>query len=287
MPLQFLRDGGGIAPIDVVAVPYSERPESEPLIEWELGGNALQEQASLYETPAGFEYWTSDAGRFAIDLSKGRIEIPNEGDLIRLEQRLNGMPMVLSFIARGDLSLHAAAVEVDGGALILAAPSKFGKTTLALAFHREGHRLLSEDLVCCRTATAEIFPGPAVARLRPDVYDGVPIPGMHEAALRPDRIFVGLDGARRGASGPVPIRGIFFLREAEELRCEPVAKAHAISDVWPLAFRLPKRAERATCFRQITELLGNVPVWNAHRPLRLDRLQATVEMIAKVAASSR
>jgi hypothetical protein len=286
VPLRFLRPGPGIAPIDVVAVRGAERPVSAPLIEWELGGNAYPVKASLHEIPGGYEYWTADAGRFTIDLANRRIEMPAEGDAVRLEQRLNGMPMVLSFIARGDLSIHAAAVEVNGGALILAAPSKSGKTTLAFAFHRHGHRLLSEDLVCCRAGSAEIYPGPALARMRPDVYSGVPPAGMHEAAARPDRIFLALDDDRRGTSAPLPVRGIFFLREEDELRCEQVPKPQAIPDVWPLAFRIPKAVERATCFRQITQLVGNVPVWNAFRPLRLDALEATVEMLAEAALRS-
>lgn len=43
--------------------------------------------------------------------------------------------------------LHAAAVAVDGGAVVFAGPSEAGKTTMALALVARGHRLLSEEIV--------------------------------------------------------------------------------------------------------------------------------------------
>jgi hypothetical protein len=43
--------------------------------------------------------------------------------------------------------LHAAAVEVNGRALVLSGRSGAGKTTLALALAARGHRLLTEEIV--------------------------------------------------------------------------------------------------------------------------------------------
>src|SRR4029450_8669179 len=110
----------------------------------------------------------------------------------------------LSFLSRGDISLHAAAVEVGNGAVILGAPSRFGKTTLAYAFQQAGHRVLSEDLVCCRPSTCDVIPGPALLRLRPDVYRSNLPDGLFVAAERPDRYFVGFSPEKAGSGAPVP-----------------------------------------------------------------------------------
>ena len=280
LPLQFLREGGGVEPLEIVeASGDEEKPTIDPLGEWPLHGTAYPASAALYRVPAGWEYWTTDAGRFLIDLANGRIEVPRQGDPILREQRLNGMPMLLSFAHRGDFSLHAAAVQVGSGAVVLAAPSKFGKTTLAFAFHERGHRLLSEDLVCCRPSDMSVIPGPALARLRPDVWEGEPPPGMRVVAERPDRIFVAPDRGARGSSAPLPLRGIVFLREADELRMESAAGVEAVKDLWHLGFRLPTAEGRAESFRQLTELAGSVPMWNVWRPFRLNALANTVELI--------
>ena len=280
-PLQFLREGGGSGALEIVeATLPADQPEGVPLGEWPLHGTAYPARAALYRRPFGYEYWTSDAGRFLVDLERGRIEIPSNGDPLLREQRLNGMPMLLSFAHRGDFSLHAAAVQVGGGAVILAAPSRFGKTTLAFGFHRMGYRILSEDLVCCRPGTLEVLPGPALVRLRPDIYGGAPPIGMRVVAVRPDRIFLALEGRFRGSSAPLPILGVVFLREGEALRIEPAPVVDSMRDLWHLGFRLPTSEARAESFRELTELVGAVPAWNVFRPLRLECLDETVALIA-------
>ncbi len=284
LPLRFLREGGGVEPLEVVERHGAvERPAHAPLGEWPLHGAAVPAHAALYVIPGGYEYWTSDAGRFAVHLDRGVVEVPADGDGILREQRLNGMPMLLAFAHRGDTSLHAAAVEVDGGAMVLAAPSKFGKTTLALALHAAGHRLLAEDLTCCRLATMEVIPGPALARMRPDVYAGAPPGGMEVVAERPDRIFLRPVAAMRGSSAPVPLRGICFLREGDELRADRADPIESVRDIWHLGFRLPTDSDRGASFKDATRLSAALPVWNVRRPMRLDLLPATVELIANLA----
>lgn len=279
-PLQFLREGGGASGLAIVGSPSPpEQPEEEPFGEWPLHGTAYPARAALYRRPFGYDYWTSDAGLFRIDLEGGRIEIPADGEPILREQRLHGMPMLLSFDHRGDFSLHAAAVQVGSGAVILAAPSKFGKTTLAYGFHQMGHRILSEDLVCCRPGSLEVLPGPALVRLRPDVYGGAPPAGMRLVAVRPDRVFLALEDQFRGSSAPLPILGIVFLREGEALRIEPAPVVDSVRDLWHLGFRLPTAEARAESFRTLGELAGGVPVLNLFRPFRLEHLDQTVEII--------
>lgn len=276
-PLRFLREGGGVQPLEIAVDRQGiASPSGELVGEWPLHGTAEPQSAALFAVRGGFEYWTTDAGRFLVDLEGGRIEVPAMDDEILREQRLSGMPMLLSFAHRGDLSLHAAAVEIDGGAVVLAAPSRFGKTTLAFAFHERGFRLLSEDLVCYRPATQEIVPGPALARLRPDVYAAAPPKGLEVIAQRPDRVFLAPAAGHRGSSAPLPLKGVYFLREGESLGFTRPAAVDAVKDLWHLGFRMPTVEGRAESFRQLTQLAGSVPIWNVSRPLQLDLLGETV-----------
>lgn len=284
VPLRFLREGGGVDPLEIVVDPHGiAAPTGELVGEWPLQGTVAPQSAALYAVPGGYEYWTTDAGRFLVDLDSGRIELPATGDEILREQRLNGMPMLLSFAHRGDLSLHAAAVEVDGGAVVLAAPSRFGKTTLAFAFHERGYRLLSEDLVCYRPQTREVVPGPALARLRPDVHAAAPPTGFEVVAERPDRVFLVPSAGHRGGCSPLPIRGIFFLREGGALEITPAATVDAVKDLWHLGYRMPTAEGRSESFKQLSQLASTVPVWNVFRPFRLDLLGETVHRISGLA----
>jgi len=182
---------------------------------------------------------------------------------------------------RGDLSVHAAAVEVDGKAILLAAPGRHGKTTLALAFHLQGYRVLSEDLACCRVRPSlELLPGPAMLRVRSDVYAGHAPPGTHVVRTQSDRVYLGLDDDRKGSSAPVPIVAVVFLRESpHDMAIGRVAPPAALADLWALNFRLPTSESRARSFQQLSWLAGEVPVWNLYRPLRLENLEPTVARI--------
>ena len=283
VPLRFLRDGGGVDPLEIVTHDRRDgQADGELLGEWLLQGTSYPATAKLLRVPGGYEYWTSDAGLFRVDEERHRIEIPASGDALLREQRLYGMPLILSFASRGDVSLHAAAVEVGSRAIILAAPSKYGKTTLAFAFQRRGHRVLSEDLICCRPDTAEAIPGPAVLRLRPDVYDRALPEGLSVIAETPDRIFVGFDPLRRGSGAPVPIKAIVFLRESDGFHIEPVPAVTALKDLWRLSFRTGTEEWRASSFKSLTALAGSAHSWNAYRPLSRDALDATVSLIEEI-----
>jgi hypothetical protein len=281
--LRFLRSGGGAEVLEIVEARSARaRPDFEPLAEWALPGTEHQARATLYQVADGYEFWTTDVGAYHVNPRAGRIEIPAGGDEILREQRLWGIPAMLCYMNRGDFPLHAAAVEIESQAVLLAAPSRHGKTTLAHAFHRHGYRLLSEDLVCCRAdSSCQVLPGPALARMRRDVYDGHPPPGMHLVAERSDRVFLGLDTDRKGSSAPVRIRGIAFLRESDDMRIEPASGSLALPDLWHLNFRLDTQEHRAKSFLQLSRLADLVSTWNVYRPLRLDRLDATVDLIAR------
>jgi hypothetical protein len=283
--LKFLRHGGGAESLDIVEVPQQEEsPHGEVMGVWPLKGTSHPAQARLCRVPDGYTFETTDIGRFGIDVEQGRIEIPVTDDPILREQRLHGIPMILSFLSRGDISLHAAAVEVGGGAVILGAPSRFGKTTLALAFLRAGHRVLSEDMICCRADTGEAIPGPALLRLRPDVVPETLPEGLFVAAERPDRLFVGFEPGRAGSGAPVPIRAIIFLREGQQIGLEPADPVTAVRDLWALNFRIGSDEGRADSFRRLTKLAGTLPAWNLTRPLTTEALAATVDAVQRVAS---
>ena len=282
--LRFLRAGGGKETLEVLTAPEPRvRPQTEPLASWKLRGGEDPVQVTLHRAGRGFEYWVADVGGFYVDPEGARVEMPDSTDEILREQRLWGVPTTLCYMARGDFSLHAAAVEVDGGAIVLAAPGRHGKTTLAMGFHESGYRVLSEDLSCCRADPEPIlFPGPAILRVRPDVYDGEPPIGTHVVVRQRDRVYLGIDRDRRGSGAPVPLRAAVFLREsAGEVRIERAPPPVALADLWHLNFRLPESEGRATSFRQLSRLASGLDTWNLYRPLTRECLEEAVGLIVR------
>jgi hypothetical protein len=284
-PLRFLRCGGGAETLEVIVAPAPRRrPQVAPLADWTLAAPDHTARTTLYQVGRSFELWATEACAYRIDPEAGRIEMPDSDDPVVREQRLWAIPAALCLLHRGDIPLHAAAVEIGGRAVVLAGPSGQGKTTLALACHSHGFRVLSEDLTCCRLAPgATVLPGPALLRVRPDVYGGHPPTGMHVVAARPDRVHLAVDPDRRGSGAPVPLAAIVFLREAaDDITLERIAASAAIPDLWTLSFHLSTNAARARAFAQLTRLAAAVPIWNLFRPTRLDRLEATVARVVSL-----
>jgi hypothetical protein len=182
LPFQTLRAGGG-TPLYV-----EERTDlagDGELIQTWMARPGNPFHGRLLKDGSQFAFWASDAGWFVIDPALPSITITAGTNSLHRELRLFGVPTAICAFDRGDISIHASAVEVLGHGVLLAGPSRYGKTTLAAAFAQAGHRLLTEDSTRCSTdGGPAILPGPAAIRLRPDVASWLTIPGTRAAPPR-------------------------------------------------------------------------------------------------------
>ena len=277
LPFRYLREGSG-DPLEVTApAPEGEGPEDVLLIEW-LATEELPLEARLYSDGRSFRLWIGGGGWFSVEPEEGRIEAPADGWL-RTEERLWGIPALLCFRARGDLPLHAAAVEAEGEAVLVAAPRTYGKTTMAAAFHRNGHRVLSEDTSCVRLGPEpEVVPGPAMLRVRPDVARALELPRARRVGTEDDRVHYALD--EPGDCTPVRLRAVVFLAESEGApELEPVQQPEAIRDLWALSFRLPTEEDVGRSFADVADLASTVPAFRLRRSLALDALDDHVARV--------
>ncbi len=279
LPFSYLRRGTG----DPLEVAESDGGPARPgplLVSWTPTA-ARPFHARLFGAEDHFDFWVEGAGWFGVDTRAPRIVAPPTDAIVLREERIWGVPALLCFASRGDVPLHAAAVEVDGGAILVAAPGRFGKSTLAGAFVAAGYRLLAEDTSCCRVEDPPlVLPGPAMLRLRGDVHPHVRVPSARAVAEDAGRVHLALDDQVRGDSEPLPIRGIVFLRPGDD-RCEvaSVEPLRAVPDLWTQSFRLPVHAERARRFCQLVDLATRVPLWDLTRPHGLERLPEVVERV--------
>lgn len=282
LPFVYLRRGLG-SPLEVVESEGEPPPPAPLLVSWTPTA-ARPFHARLFGAGDRYDFWVEGSGWFRIDTGVPRIVAPLTDATVRREERIWGVPALLCYAARGDLPLHAAAVEVDGGAILIAAPGRFGKSTLAGALVASGHRLLSEDTTCCRVEDPPVvLPGPAMLRLRRDVHPHLPVPSARPVAEDGARVHFSLEDRVRGDSEPVPIRAIAFLRPGAD-RCEitPVDPLRAVPDLWAQSFRLPFADETAQRFRQLVDLASLVPLWDLTRPHGLERLPEVVERVVSL-----
>ncbi len=257
---------------------FEPRPEGDPILTW-TPSPIRPFSARLYQTgESEFFLWTSDAGWFGIDSEGLAITVPESYEVERYETRLWSVPTALCFMARGDVALHASAVQVGASALLFGAPGHFGKTTLAAGFLAAGHGVLAEDLSCFRpNPEALLLPGPAVLRVRPDTYANLEVPGARVVLEQEDRIHLAIDEGRRGDGSPVPIAGVVLIRpSAGDYRLRRVEPVEALRDVWALTLKLPNTAYQAHCFDSLAILVSSAPIWDLDLPMDYKLLPAVI-----------
>jgi hypothetical protein len=276
LPFNYLREGGG-APLEIVEG-CADQGAGELLREW--NPPQLPARSRLYRCGSDFRLWVENVGWALVEPGGPRITLPEGLDPIRREERLWGLPAILCLLHRGDVTLHGACVEIGDRALLIAAPSRFGKTTLAAAFAQAGYRVLAEDLVCLRlNRDPVVIPGPALLRLRRDVADVFEIPGAVEVGRDQERVHLALK-ANRGDCAPVPLAGIALLLEGDvSPRLDTVPGATAVRDLWAVSFNLPTDDDRARCFAAVADVASSTRVWHLTRRRTMDELAATVECL--------
>jgi hypothetical protein len=209
------------------------------------------------------------SGSFLLEPDAGRVvvERTSEGDGDLLEHRIASSALCTLLAMRGDLVLHASAVEVDGRAVLFCGPTQRGKSTLARALGESGHRLLSEDGIAIdlEGEAPTAFPGARGVRARSRDGDGRP-----RTDLLPD--------PGPGEPTPCPVATVVLLVErGSAFELEPLEPARALALLTPNLVHSGGRASIAAAFARLATLLRSVPALSVSLPDDLDALPAAVQ----------
>ena len=130
------------------------------------------------------------------------------------------IPLVLS--KRGELVLHASAVETPRGAIAFLGTTGWGKSTLAASFSEQGFRFLTDDCLLLKESGQQLVVIPSYPGLRlwPEAVSALfeDEPGLSQVAHYTVKKRVSRNGGLRFSSEPVPLRRMYFLVAPEEAR---------------------------------------------------------------------
>lgn len=214
-------------------------------------------------------------GYFVVDADAGIVHAaPSDAPDELWEHRMVATAFPLLAAERGDVVAHAAAVEVDGRALVFVGPPRRGKSTLAAVAGSLGYRVLAEDGAAIELLPtgALVWPGPAGIRVTSEVMSSLGLSrdgGDH----RKQTHFIRDEGH---ADEPVPLGALVVLGERGARSLTRLHPAAAVPSVVPsLIFGGSDRLGEA--FRGAARIASLVPSFRASLPDDLGVMQAELK----------
>jgi len=234
---------------------------------------------------------------FAYSPDASRIEIRHSasGNVDSIGAMLVGAGLGAALHLRGIPAVHASALVVAGGAILLAGPSGAGKSTLTAALVSQGAPLLSEDLAVPAFCSGRILiqAGYPRLRLRPDAapFVGLTRPDLLPRVFGPravdDKRWIEVSTLPGGFHAtPAPLRAIYLLaprqpdRESLTIESLPPQRAglalleHRYGADW---LRMPQ----ANALEWCAQIAGRTPVRMIHAPDGLSHLSETAAAIMR------
>jgi hypothetical protein len=283
-PIWFLREGDG-SPLAVKHEPDYSPVAGDLITEWlPTERNPVEGRLHVGGNRGSYALWIRHEGWYSIDPRRQEITTSSRYETIAGSIRLLGLPLLLCCLARGDTTLHAAAVSVNGRAILLAAPGQHGKTSLSIAFGAAGYSLLTEDLSCLRISSdgVGLIPGPSFLRIRPDMVAHLPKGAYVVEGRYGDRI-AARPSLPLASASPLQVGAVVFLSGFNsQFELTTLSPTAALTDLWFLSFHLPTDADRNRKFAALVDIAKTVPILRLVRPRDRARLSETVERLVQV-----
>jgi hypothetical protein len=206
------------------------------------------------------------SGWFELDPNAGTVGVLREGgDDELLEHRISSTAICTLLAMRGDLTLHASGVALDGRAVIVCGASWAGKSSLARALGEAGHEVLGEDGIAIDlTAEPIAYPGPRGVRVRSGEGEGLRVD------LAPD--------PGPAEPGPCAIGAVILLLErGDELLIERLDPTVALTRLTQTMIHDGTHDGISASFARLARLLHTVPGFTASLPDDLPELPAAAQ----------
>lgn len=207
---------------------------------------------------------------------------------------LLGQALSFALIRLGLEPLHATAVAFHGKAIALLGDGGTGKSTLAAACLKAGHRVLTDDLLVLKPLNGRIvaYPGQPQIKLMPSVARSLLGPQARGAPLHPltaKRIIPLVP--RQFADRPLPLHGFYVLRPRRARSSSRVViRRLPMQAAWLALIRgtfnaLVRDADRLKAqFEWVSALVQRMPVKALSYPRSLRLLPTLVETLASETA---
>lgn len=187
---------------------------------------------------------------------------------------LMGSAMGALLHQRKVLVLHAGAIAVNGGSVIITGPSGIGKSTLAAGFYQRGYAFLADDVCAIATTNGRpaVIPGFPRLKLWADVLKKLKTDKNDLKSVRwgkdLEKYFLPLDSIH---DAPVPLKSVFVLEttNTDKMEITPLKGAEKIDPLIGNTYRmrfLQGLGGKKEHFQQCAAVAANAAVYRTVRP---------------------
>lgn len=233
-----------------------------------------------------------DIGRFLLRGAEVVFDLETAPDAPEITAAVFGNVLACLCWRRGQLALHGSAVAVKGRAVLLLGPAATGKSLLAGALARRGHRMLADEVAA--VADGACYPAGSVLSLADDALTAAGIaPGdlpQYTNFPIPKRLWTAGPAPR---PRPYPIAAVLRLAKAAPdapNRPERLENEAAIEAVLGQVYRrdmLRVLDTEATARRATEQLIGMAPVYRFPVARDLARVEEAADRILAVTLADR
>jgi hypothetical protein len=233
--------------------------------------------------------WHVDAGSFLIEPAVSLIEYRRADASIdagpaRWERRLGSTALPLLAAQSGRLPLHASAVAVDGGAVLICGVTGRGKSTLSAALVARGHAGIAEDGVVVGLGDdgPSVWPGLPGAMITREAAAAIGMSAAERAPADPrGRLHVEWP---RTATGPTRVTAVAILmeREGDAVRLVKPESSKAHRELLAHVHSAERRGPAG--FASAARLVETVPVALLVVPESVEELDRAAEALESLSA---
>jgi hypothetical protein len=253
----------------------SSAPEPGPL--WYRGNHASPDEdptLTIHRRPGGgFALCYADGTEVRVNAAGTRLACTWSEPLTLDDAATYLLGAACGFVLRlrGVTCLHASAIAIGDGAILVCGPGGTGKSTTAAALAARGHPVLTDDIAALDPGPAGVTvrPGYPHVRLWPDAVRALYGPSAELPRLTPTWDKRRLDLSAGGFHPrPLPVRAVYVLagrEDADAPRLEPIPPGEAVLSLISNTYMgyLPDLAASGRDLALYGRLVRQVPVFLA------------------------
>jgi hypothetical protein len=185
---------------------------------------------------------------------------------------LTGPAIAIALFQRGCAVLHASCINVGNQLVAFVGQSGAGKSVMAAALIRRGHKLVADDFIAF-SGDGFIHHGIPRIRLWPEAARSL---GMHDATL-PDKLAITVDGHTQVGSTPL----VFLLTSGFEDTITPLRRHDTLYQLLSNSYcvSLLESLHMAGEFTRWSNVARAIECYQLTRKQGMDRVDETAELI--------